>query len=362
MNERAHARFGPSSSARWLNCPASIRLAEENEEIIKRIEARKDNSAAEEGTLAHAALESVLLGTPLPEGVDEVMLEHVKWAASIIKSIPAKYAHVEHRVSLNADCWGTADCIIFATDQTLHVIDFKYGRHQVHAEENTQLGLYAVMAWPEKVRAAKVMLHILQPRIERGGEERRVHSCWEAPKRWLEGLSSKAKQAISLVNSKPAMGDWCQYCPAKGFCPAQHKEVEEAFGAIELKDTPLVEMAKILAKRKQIDDWFDAAEKALLTALEEDGESVPGYRIKLGTKKRIYNPDLTLPDIKALFEEMGIEEKLFVKQEEKLLPLKAVFERVSEEELRGKQIIVDQFTRPTVVLDDSKDFTPLVVE
>lgn len=356
---RAHALFGPSSAHRWLNCPASIRIAEENADILAKIEARKDKRAAEEGTLAHAHLESLLTVNAIRDDVDPVMEGHVRWAAEEIKKYQGDLK-VESKVSINADIWGTADAIV-ENAETLHIFDFKYGKHPVLAEQNKQLGLYAIAAsFVHLLQYKKVFLHILQPRIERHGEEHRVHSFWEAPHEWLAELRDSAvRAASSYQTAEPVMGDHCTFCPAKGFCPAHHKEIEEAFAAIKEAPKELEALAALFEKKKAIMSFFDAAEEVLIAALEEDGESIPGYRLKQGTKKRAYNPALNIEQIRERFLEMGVEEELFIKTEEKLLPLKAVFAKVSEDELREREIIVDTVTKPTVVKEAASGFSPI---
>ena len=71
--------------------------------------------------------------------------------------------------SMSRRGFGTADCILIGGD-TLHVIDFKYGKGvSVSAEENLQMILYALGAY-EACRILypieTVKLSIVQPRID----------------------------------------------------------------------------------------------------------------------------------------------------------------------------------------------------
>ena len=54
-----HARLGPSSAYRWLNCTASALLVEQ-EGVFR------ESEAADEGTFAHEVLEAMLLQTDIP--------------------------------------------------------------------------------------------------------------------------------------------------------------------------------------------------------------------------------------------------------------------------------------------------------
>ena len=368
---RLHARFGPSSAKRWVNCPASVRLQEEYAHILGPIEARKDKSAAEEGTQAHEALEEYLRNAVIIDGTPPEMAEHVRWASDIVDSLDneEKEVLVEHRVKLTDDIWGTADCIIYTAERKwgreLDVIDFKYGRSPVDAEYNYQLGLYALAflsetaeRW-ERLSDWKVRLHILQPRCGRG-EERRVHSVWEAPTEWLKLLKMDAIKSSGWVETAfPNLGDHCDFCPASGVCPAKAKEVIADFDAIDEiqsqkeKETPnLSQIAALVTRRKAIIDWLDDAELLLLEALSRDSNSCPGYSTKLGIKKRAYNPQLKLPKIKEILLDMGIEENNFLKVEEKLLPISTLLAKVPEDELREKGILVDQQSKSSIVKQD----------
>src|SRR5699024_10188969 len=150
-----------SSSHRWMNCPRSVRLAEQ----------MADNGSvyAAEGSDAHALCEYKLrqaLGqeaqTPLesPAGLqyyDNAMEDEARGDAAVVleemeqirRTCPHPLVMVEQR--LDCSRWvkggfGTGDAVIVAHG-TLRIVDMKYGTGvAVSAENNSQMRLYALGA------------------------------------------------------------------------------------------------------------------------------------------------------------------------------------------------------------------------
>ncbi|MDE5757027.1 MAG: DUF2800 domain-containing protein [Allobaculum sp.] len=182
-----HAKLSASGASRWLACPPSVRL-EENFP-------NKSTSYTEEGTLAHEMGEyqvQYILGmTDLQECLDHLetlekhkyftaeMKEHTEAYAEYIaeryKAIKEQckdaFVEIEKRVDFSKwvrEGFGTCDCCIIA-DDTLEIIDFKYGKgHKVDAENNAQMQLYAlgaIEAYSMLYDIKKVKMTIFQPRL-----------------------------------------------------------------------------------------------------------------------------------------------------------------------------------------------------
>ena len=154
----AHALLSASGAHRWMRCTASARLEATFPDTT--------SDFAKEGTLAHAVAELKLRKyaiEPMSQSVFtrqyNKLKKHELWQAEMdgftedyldyIKSVMLSYkvkpyVVAEKRVDFSAyvpDGFGTADCLILAGD-TLHVIDFKYGKGvQVSAEHNEQMML-----------------------------------------------------------------------------------------------------------------------------------------------------------------------------------------------------------------------------
>ena len=171
----AHAKLSPSGSPKWLNCPGSVWMEEGFED--------KGSVFAGEGTAAHFLGSECLdkdddpqnyegenisvspkgetdfrkLGDSIVDGfniflVDDEMVDNV---ATYVDAIRAAKGHgellVEQRLDFSEyvpDGYGTGDAVIINTDDgVIEVHDLKYGKGvMVHAQDNTQLLLYALGA------------------------------------------------------------------------------------------------------------------------------------------------------------------------------------------------------------------------
>lgn len=150
-----HAFLSPSGSHRWLNCTPSAMLESEFP--------GGSSSAAEEGTAAHEFCEHKLKkalrrrskrpvsdydSDEMQEYTDsyvDYVLEQLEVAKQTCKD---PMVLIEQKVDFSEyvpDGYGTADCII-VSDNTLQIIDFKYGLGVlVDAEQNTQLDRKSVV-------------------------------------------------------------------------------------------------------------------------------------------------------------------------------------------------------------------------
>lgn len=151
-----HAVLSASGSHRWLNCLPSARLELEFENT--------GSEAAKEGTAAHALCEHKLKKAlrmrskrPVSDYDSDEMEECTD---AYVEYVTEQYEKAKQSCSdpiilieqhLDFSCYvpdgfGTGDCIIIA-DDTLHIIDFKYGLGiLVDAEDNPQMKLYALGA------------------------------------------------------------------------------------------------------------------------------------------------------------------------------------------------------------------------
>lgn len=183
---RAHAVLSASSAERWLNCTPSARIEEKLPDTT--------SDAAKEGTLAHEIAELKARKTfiePMTakafntrlnklkkhelyqeemEGYADLYVEYIQGVTLGYKSKP--HIAIEARLDYShiaPEGYGTGDCIIIG-DNTLHVIDFKYGKGvPVSAEDNSQMKLYALGALKKYAllyQIDTVKLTIVQPRLD----------------------------------------------------------------------------------------------------------------------------------------------------------------------------------------------------
>lgn len=249
-----HAFLSPSGSHRWLNCPPSAMLESEFPD--------GSNSAAEEGTAAHAFCEHELKkalrrrnkrpvsdydSDEMQEYTDsyvDYVLEQLEVAKQTCKD---PMVLIEQKVDFSEyipDVYGTADYII-VSDDTLQIIDFKYGLGVlVDAEQNTQQMCYFIGAldlFDSLYDIEEVTMHIFQPRREN------VQN-WTIPgdelKAWAENeLKPKAQMALN-GEGEYHLGEWCQFCKATVRCRARAEE-KLRLAQQEFKMPPLLTDAAI---------------------------------------------------------------------------------------------------------------------
>ena len=335
-----HARYlQASAAARWGRCPASVLLCKDIP--------NESSEYAKEGTRAHRLCELLMRRTypkqlaPLSQEEEQELLSEIDnvdaemrdaaftYQRTILSYVDTELGEdtqlfVEKQLDIS---WitgedgavGTADFIAVLGD-TLHVFDFKYGRGvPVNAVKNEQLGIYGAAALrmidpPDPFgfyAIEKVVLHIVQPRLD-------SHSEWEQPAAlfregsvFIENAHKQAARALALLNGAAVTDrdyqlceEACRFCRAKAVCPKQVEKinelVDEAFSVSVVDgltgDSPVAVRAKYdsipvpadapsLAKAygwlDAIEEWCEAVREEALKRLKE-GKEVPGYKLVAG--------------------------------------------------------------------------------
>lgn len=364
VKEEKHARLAPSAAKRWINCPASVAL-------IEKLPPQRAGYAAAEGTVAHKLHEeyhegkiddlvlAARIGTIVKqEGhdveiteemyesaleydaaikADVAALEGTKGSAAVVHKTEAKVAAAE---SIDPECKGTADKIVYKKGKKLIVRDLKFGRGAVEVEDNEQMSVYAVATMETEAGWAfdEVELIVDQPRAKHeDGKERR----WITTPAALKEFAAKAKAAAAETRNPNAplrAGSWCRstYCPvAKKGCPAlsgqvqasaavafsdpvptllpeQTKSIEKraaAFLALRLADVRLMTDEQLIEAYKWKEPttgFFDAIEEYMMER-QLAGKPVPGTKLVNGRSNRAYvNPD----EVAQKFGAVAWEKKL----------------------------------------------------
>ncbi len=298
-----HAVLSASSSHRWLNCTPSAQL-EKNFE-------NKDTTAAAEGTAAHALCEYKLrkaLGEkagerPASEYDSQEMEECTDDYATYIleqlefakKNCSDPLLLIEQRLDFSSyvpDGFGTGDCLIIS-DDTLHIIDFKYGVGVlVEAENNPQMMLYALGAlslYDSLYDINKVSMTIFQPRREN-------ISTWEIPVsellNWAENELKPKAQLASKGEGEFCSGEWCTFCRAKVKCRARAEACLE-LAKYEFQMPPLLEdseIEEILEKIDALTAWAsNIKDYAFNAALQ--GKQWNNFKLVEGRSNRKYTDE-----------------------------------------------------------------------
>lgn len=298
-----HAFLSPSGSHRWLNCTPSAMLESEFPGV--------SSSAAEEGTAAHVFCEHKLKkalrrrskrpvsdydSDEMQEYTDsyvDYVLEQLEVAKQTCKD---PMVLIEQKVDFSEyvpDGYGTADCII-VSDNTLQIIDFKYGLGVlVDAEQNTQLMCYSIGAlnlFDSLYDIKEVTMHIFQPRREN------VQN-WTIPvdelKAWAENeLKPKAQMALN-GEGEYHPGEWCQFCKAAVRCRARAEE-KLRLARQEFKMPPLLadsEIEEVLIILPDLTKWADGILAYATDAAVNHGKEWNGFKVVEGRSVRKYKDE-----------------------------------------------------------------------
>jgi len=220
-----HAKLSPSSSDRWLNCPASL---------VRSVGVVDSGSEfAREGTAAHALAELCLTqgigahGPAMPKGHEQYdspdLRVTVQTYLDYVRRLmgPGDTLFVEQRVQIfgQYDVWGTADAVIVTPNGVIKIVDLKAGKGVlVDADDNTQLILYGVgglsFDWLSEVPVTTVEVHIVQPR--RNNFPSQSYPVEELAA-WVKENTAKVARAFAGTN-EAYPGLHCKWCPIKGTC------------------------------------------------------------------------------------------------------------------------------------------------
>ena len=359
----AHALLGPSSAARWIACPPSVKLCEQFEDV--------ESEYAKEGSLAHEIAELKVRKLIDPgltsrkftvamkklkdkelyqeemQGYTDEYVEFIQEQMYSYSTTP--HIAVEQKVDFSEyvpDGFGTADCILIAND-TLHIIDFKYGKGvPVSVENNKQLLLYALgayLAYEMIFPIAHIKMSIVQPRLAN-------IDTWECSLDYLLEFAKIAQEkAIVALKGEGDFncGEHCKFCKAKAICK-ERANVNLELAKYEFKaadQLTLEEIGEILEKAKDLAKWAeDLKEYALSESLK--GNEVPGWKAVNGRGSRSFTN--TDEAIKVLTDNGIAEELLF---ERKYLTLAQMEKTVGKKEFNSLvgDLIVMNVGKPTLV-------------
>ncbi|MCU7380830.1 DUF2800 domain-containing protein [Clostridiales Family XIII bacterium ASD5510] len=355
--ERSHALLSASSASRWLVCSPSARLEEQFPDV--------ESDYAKEGSLAHEICElkirqhfvkkqsaatykkklKRLQEDPLYEKeMDGYTDEYLDYVSGIVHGFDSPpYIAVEKRLDYShvvPEGFGTGDCIIIGGD-TMHVIDFKYGKGvPVKAEGNPQMKLYAAGALKEYeilYPVEKIMLHIVQPRNDHNNSGLIYKEELES---WLNAVVKPgAQQAWNGEGEYRPSEETCRFCRAKATCRARSEQNLE-LAKEEFKKPPLLsaeEVGPILQKAKDLKAWAaDLEEWALKEVLS--GGTVPGWKAVEGRSVRKFADQDKAFQILAC-SGMIEEEMLYVRKPHTLSEIEKMLGKKEFRELLADQVV-----------------------
>ena len=339
-----HARFSPSSGARWIACPGSIAAQEALGE-----KGDDSNAASREGTSAHSLLETCMVLGADPEAfrgmvldpgypkVDQGMIDGVQvaldWVAEYVSDYGARNLVVipERRVMIGPmiglpeeDCNGTSDIIIIHKDMSwITVADYKHGKKAVQAKDNPQMMLYTAggmyeangHAVPKKAPFKSIRNVVIQPRAAKRHPVE--HDEYKPGK--LTTFMRKAEHAAQLALSPDAprtAGEHCVFCRARDNCQTYRRRARaiaaDEFGEVPDPETiPDEQVEAVLAEADILQTYINGIRARALRMLQS-GAQFRDYKLGWGRRTRQFeNTD----DVAEWCAEHGIPRDVYSPRE-----------------------------------------------
>ena len=307
---------GGSTAKRVINCPGSVAL-------VAKMPPQPSSKYADEGTMLHEAVSSVLMGLTehdvigtVYEGqtlTQELYNEKITVALDLLNVIDPDKAlvyEVETKVGFGdvlPGVFGSTDLVGRMGDRAI-VLDWKFGDGVVvSAEENEQLMFYAAAAMrtPETAWAfdecEDIELVIVQPPMIR-----RWVTTKDRIARFERDLV-KAVMAAQQPEAKLAMGDHCRWCAAKPVCPQMTGSVDRALAA-QIKELNVEQLGAYLTQADQLEGWIKDL-RGLATQLLEANTPVPGYKLVAKQARRKWSDESAA---KQALLGMGLKESVVV--------------------------------------------------
>lgn len=360
-----HARLSPSAAERWMTCPGSVVLSEGMPE--------KSSAFAEEGTKAHELAEQLLRtgkGTGDPE-----MLDHVMRYADFVFGLGGEL-HVEQRVIVNDDVYGTADAVVWQSDDKhLHIVDLKYGAGvAVEVRGNLQLKIYALatlltFGYP----ATQVTATIVQPRCPHSdGPIRSVtfdvvdlldfHADLEDAVAVVRDASCHSAEVLLPAGYLRPSEKGCRWCLAAPKCPALKSKAQELAKQVFAKGQPYdpKALAETLEFLPILEGWIKNTREFAYDEAER-GHAIPNWKLvekramrKWRDEKRA--EEWLMANGGLLPDEMYDQKIKSVAQIEKIFGKGELPEELVAKESSGHTLVHESDKRPAVQLDAKSAF------
>lgn len=291
----SHAKLSPSAAERWMTCPGSV--------VLSADMPNKSSVFAEEGTQAHELAEKLLSGSTFTINADEPMLDNVMVYVEHVTGLGG-VLHVEQRVRVTDNLWGTADAVVWQPeDNHLHIVDLKYGAGvPVEVIGNLQLKIYALATLLTfEYPAERVTATIVQPRCPHSdGPVRSItfdvvdlvdfHAdLVDAIERVEDAASYSGQVSVRWQDDYLTPSDkGCRWCLASPICPKLKGMAQDAAKKVFAKGSPYdpAELAATLDTLPLLEGWIKNVREFAYEEAER-GAAIPDWKLveKRATRK-----------------------------------------------------------------------------
>ena len=335
----SHSIYSFSSSNRWMNCPACIRMS-------KGVP-NSTSPAAELGTAAHELGEfCILYGFTTYDcigmvfngyEVDDHMARTVAIYVGHIKSLMIETGVkplVEVKVVLSSlqrdDVYGTSDIVfVYIVGRKLYIVDYKNGRGAVEVQDNTQLICYALASldtfdlWQS---VDKIVTTIVQPNYAHvDGAIRSAEYTIAELLQWWHKVHAAITEC-DKPDSKPKAGNWCYWCPARANCRERMiMTLQDAYtDTVPVDQMTIEELIVVYREIGNITSHLDAIGKRILEH-SRTGGSVTGHKLVNTRPRAAVNDEKALVQAAGDKSELLYEKKLVgVTKAKKILPIEVI--------------------------------------
>ena len=295
-----HARVAPSSLARVIQCPGSLKLSE------PFLDAPESESAAE-GTGAHWVAAEFADGNVISAGtfapnkieVDEEMIAGAWLFLEALGGPGMTETAIKVERIHPTECWGTPD--FFSIKETrpalLRLVDYKYGHKLIEVWENWQLIAYAIGimdTYGMRDDEVDLELVIVQPRCFHTDGAIRTWKCKGSD---LRPLAIRAEAAVAEALSENAttrVGPECIYCPARHVCATLQRvafSILDFDGFPQAAELDLVSLGVELRLINEARERLNARATGLAQQAESlirAGKSVPFFKVAPGRSTTVW--------------------------------------------------------------------------
>jgi hypothetical protein len=367
-----HARYSPSASERWTNCPGSITAAENLHSTQE-----EHNVYTAKGTVIHAMGEQLLkmaleeagdwqtfdpvdktygdfaeVGMYNDEAVTDDMVEqaltYLRLALDMLR--PGDRHLIEEKVYFSKDLFGTVDLILYNHERLL-ICDLKTGHgNMVSPELNHQLMTYAGIFLTRKAKVIPPEIHlaIIQP------PDTPQQKVWVTNEEVIWEHMDRIKMAMD--SQQLNAGSWCKWCPVRASCPELHKVATNAM-SLDLDGLDPDQWAETLQMAEILDKWSNSVFDRCNQLAVEAGLRVPGWKlVERQGRKTWKNERAAEFELRELTHDKDVQianpgklrTPTQLKKELKGVVDPDVIDRLTHTPVRGKILVHEDDKRPAV--------------
>lgn len=377
-----HLTIGGSTIDRTLNCPGWIKLKEQYNP------SNRSGTAADIGNLLHDAMEEYYLndiefedqvGKTKFEGhvLEEDLLDLLYSARKMVEHCLDTYdieeflcepfvRYVEDPTRIPTIVWdelsvspgdigGSIDMLgVSADGKTVVVIDYKFGKSKVQAEQLPQLLFYFLCAWCDPKthdmikEVEKIVLVIVQPKCSVDPD------IYETNLTEIFNLEKEMIHALTKEHLKT--GSWCYFCPCAPYCPEKRKD---AVRAEVLSKKGVKNLGEAWELARELESWIEEVKKEVFSKLSA-GARIPEVKLVEGNKTKEWTADAET--LKKMFG------KRVMKAPEPISPAQAIklfgkeeVEPFYKEEAKKHRVAPASDKKEAIVIDVEENFNKFLL-